>query len=286
MESFPGNGHYLQYLWRSDVMKSQIFIIASAFIFLQFFGCEKTESPQVNSANSQQIQKVQENSSADNSIQPQPVSDNSLPKDDQTSASADNNIPAEPAQQETPEVQQDAQNTERSVVVKMVEYNEYKVMGTRMIERFPGAGGRHKRLPNKIELKVRCAIDNPEQCECIDGPDGPGPYSGVPHVVPCNRKIAEVTNVHKHGTIDSFDKLLNNVKQSPEKIQYAISFIDFMPEKEYCRVHCNAVEIRKLCPVQNGVISEDCECFSAKSHDPDSFLVTSGDLIKCPEPTK
>lgn len=267
-------------------MKSQIFIIASAFIFLQFFGCGKTESPQVNSGTSQQTQNVQESLSADNSIQPQPVSDNSLPKDDQTAASANNRIPAEPAQQETPEVQQDAQNTERSAVVKMVEYNEYKVMGTRMIERFPGAGGRHKRLPNKIELKVRCAIDNPEQCECIDGPRGAYPETGIPWIIPCDKKIREVTNIHKHGTINSFDKLLKYVKQSPEKIQYAISFIDFKPEKEYCRVHCNAVEIRKLCPVQNGVISEDCECFSAKSHAPDSFLITSGALIKCPEPTK
>ena len=106
-------------------MKSQIFIIASAFIFLQFFGCGKTESPQVNSGTSQQTQNVQESLSADNSIQPQPVSDNSLPKDDQTAASANNRIPAEPAQQETPEVQQDAQNTEQSVVVKMIEYKSH-----------------------------------------------------------------------------------------------------------------------------------------------------------------
>ena len=263
-------------------MKSQILIITTALISLFFLGCEKSESPQVNSAKSQQIQKVQENSSADNSIQPQPVSDNSLAIDDQTAASANNRIPAEPVQEEAPEVLKDAQNTEQSVVVKMIEYKEYKVTGTRMIEKFPDAGGRHKNLPHKIELKVRCAVDNPEQCECIDGPRGAYPETGIPWIIPCDKKIREVTNIHKHGTINSFEKLLKYVKQSPVRLQYAVSFVDINPDNKLPRVHRDAAEIRKLCPVQNGVISEDCECFSVKSHNPDSFLATSGAFINCP----
>ena len=44
-----------------------------------------------------------------------------------------------------------------------------------------------------------------------------------------------------------------------------------------------AVKTRKLCPVQDGVISEDCECFGVESHDPSSFLVTNGIHTECPK---
>ncbi len=264
-------------------MKFQILIIASTLTSLIIFGCQKSESTPVNSGTSQQIQKLQDNSSADNSIQSQPVSDNPLTKDEQTSASADNSIPAEPVQEEAPEAQKDAQNTESSVVVKMVEYNEYKVTGTRRIGK---SFDDRKNWPQEIELKVRCAVDNPKQCECNDGASQGYDNPIRPRIVPCDQKIREVTNIHKHGTINSFEKLLKYVKQSPERLQYAVSFVDINPDNKLPRVHRDAAEIRKLCPVQNGVISEDCECFSAKSHDPDSFLITSGALIKCPESTK
>jgi hypothetical protein len=75
---------------------------------------------------------------------------------------------------------------------------------------------------------------------------------------------------------------LKHVKTSPEKHQYTVSFMDIKPEKDK---HSNfqAVEIRKLCPMQDDVISEDCECFRAENHDPNTFLVTSGRVTACPQ---
>ena len=203
------------------------------------------------------------------------------PKEEQTSASADNYMPTAPVLDETSKSQQDDGCAEPSDVVKMVEYNEYKVSGTRMIAKFPGAEGRHKDLPVKIELKVRCVADNPEQCECIDGPSGPYPGQVI-HTVPCDiKRIKDVENVHKHGTINNFEKLLKLVKQSPEKHQYAVSFMDIKPEKDK-HSDFQAIEIRKLCPVQDGIISDDCECFKAESHDPNTFFITSGRVTNCP----
>ncbi len=261
-------------------MKFQILIIAGTLILLFFLGCDKTES-------TKQIQNIQENTATDDSTQLQPIQDNDPPKEEQTTSSADNNMPAEPVLNETSKPQQEDQTADLSDNVKMVEYIEYTVKGVRDILRFPGAGGRHKRLPQKIELKVRCLTNNPELCECLDGAYKPAEYiEGTRYIVTCDQTISTVYNIHKHGTINSFEKLLKYVKQSPEKHQYAVSFLDINFDNKLPGDHRDAVEIRKLCPVQNGVISEDCECFSAKSHDPDSFLITSGALIKCPESTK
>ena len=196
-------------------------------------------------------------------------------------------MPAEPVLMKHQKSQQGDQTADLSDNVKMVEYIEYTVKGVRDILRFPGAGGRHKRLPQKIKLKVRCLTDNPELCECLDGAYKPAEYiEGTRYIVSCDQTISTAYNVHKYGTINSFEKLLKYVKQSPERLQYAVSFLDINPDNKLPHVHRDAAEIRKLCPVQNGVISKDCECFSVKSHNPDSFLATSGALIKCPESTK
>ncbi len=185
----------------------------------------------------------------------------------------------------------EAQNQADYSDVQLIEYNEYKVTGTRNIILIPQG---HTAFPTKIELKVRCAVDNPEQCECIDSPARPYSERSFPRIISCDKKIPEVTNIHKHGTIDSFEKLLKYVKQSPEKHQYAISYTDFKPDDDphdynslarlnRLNLDIQAVKTRKLCPVQDGVISEDCDCFAVESHDPSSFLVTNGIHTECPK---
>ena len=131
-----------------------------SLISLTISGCDKTESTPVSSSSSQQIQDVQL----------QPVQNNAQPtKDEQTTEATDDSMPAETVPDETTEIQQDAQTAKPSDAVKIVEFNEYKVTGTRILKSEIDV---HNSLPMEVELKVRCAVDNPEQCECIDGEFG------------------------------------------------------------------------------------------------------------------
>ena len=247
-----------------------LLIIMGSLISLTISGCDKTESTPVSSSSSQQIQDVQS----------QPVQNNAQPtKDEQTTEATDDSMPAETVPDETTEIQQDAQTAKPSDAVKIVEFNEYKVTGTRILKSEIDV---HNSLPMEVELKVRCAVDNPEQCECIDGEfgghlDQQGYPDNRSYIINCDKEINEVFNIPKHGTVTSFDKLLKHIKLSPERHQYAISFIF----KDNLRT--NTEEIRKLCPVQDGIVGEKCECFSAESHDPNSLLLTNGRLIiQCP----
>ena len=124
-----------------NIYSNASLIILGSLISLTFSGCDKSESTPVSTSTSQQIQDIQS----------QQIQDNAPPNNVQTTEPTDNSVPAEPVPDEPTERQQEDQTAGPSDVVKMVEYNEYTVKGVRDILRFPGAGGRHKRLPQKIK---------------------------------------------------------------------------------------------------------------------------------------
>ncbi len=95
------------------IINHNLLIIAGSLISLMVSGCDKSESTPVNPSTAQQIQNIQENTSAEDNAQSQPIQEKANPKDEQTTDSTDNNMPAAPVPDETPEDQQgDPQNKE------------------------------------------------------------------------------------------------------------------------------------------------------------------------------
>ena len=88
------------------IINHNLLIIAGALISLMVSECDKSESTPVNPSTAQQIQNIQENTSAKDNAQSQPIQDNANPKDEQATESTDNSMPAKPVPGETPEVQQ------------------------------------------------------------------------------------------------------------------------------------------------------------------------------------
>lgn len=89
------------------IIKGNLLTVASTLILLTVSGCDKSESIPVNPSITQQIQNIQENTSAEDNTQSQPIQDNANPKGEQTTESTDNSIPTEPVHVTPQEAQQD-----------------------------------------------------------------------------------------------------------------------------------------------------------------------------------